>query len=154
MAIGDARKHNRVDLIVSGRYEEELCAGVLSPGSLVKKNGAGLLVVDTNDGGIAEGGEVMIASIDALQGKTLDDAYASGALVPYFIPKAGDVVLLRLADEQNITVDDYLTSNGALGEVRLAVAAQTPIEANQFIALETLDLTGNGTFEFIKARKV
>ena len=153
MAIGDTRKHNRIDLSVSGRYEEGRAAGAISPGALIEKNSAGTYVVQADDGGLAEGNECLVASIDALQGKTMDDAYASGDLVPFFIPKAGDVVALRLKDAENITEDDYLTSDGT-GQVRLAVAAQSPIEGNLFVAMETLDLTGNGTFEFIKARKV
>lgn len=54
----------------------------------------------------------MFALEDELQGKGIDDAYASGDPVQVWFPYRGDMVYAILADGQNVAIGDMLVSNG------------------------------------------
>jgi hypothetical protein len=56
---------------------------------------------------------VTVAMENKLEGKGLEDAYAANDKVQYWIPQRGDEAYLQLADEQNISIGDFLVSNGA-----------------------------------------
>ena len=135
MATG--RDFNRIDLNVSGRRDEGVAAGAISPGHAIKHDASGGVVVFSTAGGTLDGSLCVIALKDALQGKTVDDAYASGDQVFYIIPKRGDRLAVVLSAEQNRTVDDYLTYDSD-GGFRLAAATEERV----FQLKETIDLTG------------
>ena len=141
-----ARDHNRIDLITSGRYEEAVAVGIVSPGMLMEMDSAGKVLAHSVAGGNAEGDERLIAMGDSLQGKNVDQAYAVGDIVPFMIPKSGDVFAILLAAEENITAGDELTSKG---DGLFKGGATT--DNRMFEALETLDLTG-GANTLIRAR--
>lgn len=144
-----ARDHNRIDLIVSGRREEARAAAVMSPGHCLELDSSGTLILQATAGGRPEGSSpCLVASIDHLQGKTVDDAFAIGDLVQYIIPKPGDVLAILLKAEQDITINDLLTFSG---DGTLSVAESSDEAVYQ--ALETMDLTG-GEDTLIKARKL
>jgi len=90
---------NTIVLIGNGRHEEFPAAGAITPGDCVKMAAAGTVTA-----GLLANGELLIAKEDALQGKTVDDAYASGDVVFTYIPVPGDVLSLRAAATQTIAV--------------------------------------------------
>lgn len=123
-----------------GAFEEGYAAGAITPGHLIKlttdvgtdneKKGRQLIVHGTV-GGPAERA---FALEDALQGKTIDDAYASGDLVFYILAEPGDVVYAWLDAGESVTPADFLQSagNGRLEKVtgsnaRLAVPLETVV---------------------------
>lgn len=115
------------------------------PGMLIALNSSSVYVPHpTADGGA----EVNIALEDALQGKTIDDAYASGELVRFAQPRRGDVVLLLLEAGQNVQDGTKLVSAGA-GYVQ----AQTGEDADAFaVALE--DRNANETGAVIDDQRI
>jgi hypothetical protein len=68
-------------------YEEGRAAGAITPGHLIAYAAAGTLVVHPTAGGDTP---MLVAMEDALQGRTIADAYASGDLVRFHVLKKGD----------------------------------------------------------------
>jgi hypothetical protein len=126
-------------------YEEGRAGATIMPGMLIALNSSAVYVPHS----VADGGsEVNIAIEDALQGKTIDDAYASGDLVRFVIPVRGDVVLALLEAGQNVQDGTKLVSNGA-GYVQ----AQTSEDADSIlIALE--DRNANDTGAVIDDQRI
>jgi hypothetical protein len=91
-------------------YEEGRAGATIMPGMLIALNSSAVYIPHNVSAG---GAEVNIAIEDALQGKTIDDAYVSGDLVRFVIPLRGDVVLAILAPGQNVQDGTKLVSNGA-----------------------------------------
>lgn len=139
---------NTIALKFSGRYDEGRAGGAIKPGHLIMLNGSNNVVVQTADGTPAQ---MHVAWEDALQGKTIDDAYASGDLVPFGICVPGDEVQLILKDEENVDEGDKLVSNGD-GCVRKLNAAADPAETPIAEVREALNLTGASGDAFVKAR--
>lgn len=83
------------------------------PGSLVALNSDGtdgeVLVHATAGGNVLP----MFAIEDELQGKGIDDAYATGDKVQVWVPQRGEVVLAILADGNSVEPGEFLESNGA-----------------------------------------
>lgn len=90
--------------------EYEAAADTIYPGCLIELDSAGKVKVHVTAGGNAL---PMFAIEDALQGKGLDDNYATGDKVRCWVPTRGDVVYGILADGQTIAKGDFLESNGA-----------------------------------------
>jgi hypothetical protein len=104
---------NKIAIKVTGRFDEGRAGGAISPGHLIEKNSAGNVVVHaTAGGGLVAGTERFIALEDGLIAKTVNDAYASGDLVPYCRVLAGDEVQVLLVGGANAAQDAALTSNG------------------------------------------
>jgi hypothetical protein len=97
----------------SDRIEEYPAHAAILPGSLVALNSDGakgeVLVHATAGGNVLP----MFAIEDELQGKGIDDAYATGDQVQVWIPGRGDVVLAILADGNSVEPGDFLESNGS-----------------------------------------
>lgn len=92
-------------------FEEYVAAAAtIYPGCLVQLDSAGKVAVHSTAGGNAL---PMFAIEDALQGKSIDDNYATGDRVRCWIPTRGDVVYGILADGQTIAKGDFVESNGA-----------------------------------------
>jgi hypothetical protein len=124
-------------------YEEAIASGVIVPGELIKLTSGGTndltqdsgkdrrVVVET---GVGVSAEALFALEDALQGKTIDDAYAIGDRVFYYIAERGDVIYAFLAAGNTTNVGDQLVPSGAghlqpeagseAGQTRLAVAME------------------------------
>src|SRR4051812_48220681 len=100
---------HRIALIAHGRYDELVGTGTPYPGHLLAINSSGLAGVHTVAGGP---GPVMVALEDALQGKVITDAFASGDMIPHYLAAKGDVYNFRIAAGQSIVVGDKLKSNG------------------------------------------
>jgi hypothetical protein len=90
--------------------EEFTANGVILPGQLVEQTPAAA----TARKHATSGGNAipMFALEDELQGKGIDDSYASGDKVQVWIAGRGDIVYACIADEQNIAIGDPLESNG------------------------------------------
>ena len=127
--------------------EEYAAAAVITPGELLELTSAGTVQAHS-----VEGGNVlpMFALEDELQGKGIDDDYASGDRVQCWIPTRGDVVNAILEDGETISIGEAVESNGT-GYVQ-AHAVDTydsddagSIYGNQIvgISLEALDLSGS-----------
>lgn len=123
----------RIHLKGPGRHEEAVAAGAITPGHLLQLNNAGKVVVHATSGGYAER---IFALEDALQGKTISDAYASGDLVGYVVAPPGDEVYAFLADGESVVIGDQLVSNGD-GTLQKLAGTEKPIA----IALEAKDLS-------------
>ncbi len=92
------------------RYREAAAAGVINPGHLLKYNSDGAVVVHSTYGGSAR---VLFALEDALRGKTINDAYASGDQIPHQEAARGDEFYVRVpAGAVAIVIGDKLISNG------------------------------------------
>ncbi len=117
------------------RYEEARAAGAIKPGHLIMKDANGAVVVHATAGGNTA---LLIATeeINVLQGKTKDDAFASGDLVSYRPLSKGDEVQVWLADNIAATAGGKLESNGD-GTFRLLAAGTALMEI-----VETLTTVG------------
>lgn len=101
---------NRIQVKGNGRYEEAVASGILKPGHLIKLDSDGKVLVHSTPGGAAM---KAFALENALLGKTIDDAYAVGDIVPYAIFMPGDVVQARVpAGAAAIVIGDQLISDG------------------------------------------
>lgn len=120
----------------SGTHEELRAAATITPGMLLDTNSAGSAIPHGTAGGRAEN---MFALEDALQGRTIDDDYASGELVQVGIARSGDVVFGWLNTGEQCSPDDFLASNGD-GTLRVVTGSDNAIGK----ALEAIDLTDTG----------
>lgn len=116
------------------RYEEAVASGVILPGQLGKIDNAGKILRHSTAGGAAE---KLFVREDALQGKTVDDAYAVDDQVGYVCAKAGDEIAVVLDAAENVVIGDGLESagNGNLQKLTSGVRLAT--------AMEALDLTAS-----------
>jgi hypothetical protein len=128
------------------RVEEIIAGGAFKPGHLLIINSAGKAVVHATSGGY---GELLFAAEDALQGKTVTDAYASDEPANVLLGQSGDVVLARLGTSQDIVIGDKLMSDG---DGTLAKLTSTNVVLA--IALEAIDNDPGSGEVFIKVRLV
>jgi hypothetical protein len=123
---------------LSDRAAEARAAGALKPGHLLQHDASGNVVVHATAGGYAE---AMFAKEDSFQGKTIDDAYASGDLVQiHRAQKADEIYAFVPAAAAAIILTDFLTSNGD-GTVKKAASTDQRL----FKPLEALDNSGGGS---------
>lgn len=133
--------------------EEKNAAAAITPGHLIERTSADTYQVHSTAGGIAF---PMFALIDALQGKSISEAYAVGDPVRGWIPRRGDIVNALLADGQSVNPSTFLESAGD-GTLRAHTADYGSAEAVTVQpivgrALQTLDLSGASSLESSAAR--
>jgi len=120
-------------LIGEGRHEEGRCGSTpITPGMLIKLDSDGRYI--PNDG--SDPSEKLFALEDALQGRTINDAYAEDELVAIGVQHAGDVVYAMLDEGENASIGSFLQS---AGNGSLAVSTTNPVA----VALEALDLSAS-----------
>lgn len=117
------------------RYEEARAGGAIKPGHLIMKQSNGTVVVH----GTAAGAAALLVATEelrVLEGKTKDDAYASGDLVSFRPLLPGDEVQMHLEDGHNIAVGARLESAGD--------GTLQPVSGNfaLFEAVEAIDTSG------------
>ena len=146
MAVEPTVRPHTIELKKSSgtRYDEGVATVTdIMPGMLIEKATGNNVIVHATQGGAAE---VMIAREDALQGKTINQAYEydpagdasePGDIVGYGFYLPGDEVFALIDAEADITENDELTSAGD-GYFEAAGSADKVL----LKALETLDLTG------------
>jgi len=115
--------------------EEYIAGGSILPGMVLLLDDDGTVKAHDNDAPAAF--TVMVALEDDLQGKGIDDAYASGDPVQCWTPYSGDVFYGILEDGADIKIGDFLESNG-VGYLQKFTSGQARLQA-----LETLDLSGS-----------
>lgn len=117
-------------------FEEYVAAGAITPGMLIELGSAGTVVAHNSAGAIAF---PMFALEDELQGNDIDDAYASGDRVQCWIPQRGDQVYALLANGEDVSIGDFLVSDGA-GRLK-ALSSETADETVVAVALEAVDMS-------------
>ena len=124
---------------IDDRYEEGRAAGAIRPGDLIKLGSAGTWTANATAAmtPITEPG-LAIATEDAqvLQGKGIDDNYASGDLISIHLPQQGHETQAWLKDGENVAV-------GALLETATGGGLQATTTGKAIaMALEALNLVG------------
>jgi hypothetical protein len=116
-------------------YEENRASATLKPGMCGQLGSDGRIApIATTAGKIAP---QRIVLEDLMRGMTVDDSYASGDLVPNWIPAPGDRANLLVKAAENITYGDkIITSTDGTYIKTTGTPAATYWEAR-----ETLDLT-------------
>jgi hypothetical protein len=121
------------------------------PGHLLDRNSDGKIIVHGGDGGNVA--PVLVAVENDLMGKEITDAYAAGDRIQYHVARPGDELYLLLANGENVTPADYLSSKGN-GQVDKYVAqavnesgsASVTITPRNIVArpLESINNTSGG----------
>lgn len=131
---------NTIQLKGEFRLDEGLASGVVKPGMLLERTSATThtVIAHSVQGGVAERA---FAMEDALQGKTVDDAYADGDLVTYHLAVPGAEMLALIKAGSVLSVGEQLISGGdgtliPIGDVDSGYG--TNVIA---IAVEALDLS-------------
>jgi hypothetical protein len=132
---------NKIVLKGSGHYNEGILDTVISCGSAVELSADGNYdaVVSTQAEALKAGIQP-IAIEDALQGNTVDDAYAIGDKVFTYQAVAGDHLQVLVKDGETIAVADLLVVEG--GGSGLFVEAAGTETAYQVKALEAVSPSG------------
>jgi hypothetical protein len=103
----------RIHLLGSGRHEEGIAAGAIKPGMLIAITSAvttpNTVTPHATSGGYAERN---YALEDALQGRTIADAYKATEIVAFVSAEPGDVVYAWLNNGENVSSGDLLQSGG------------------------------------------
>lgn len=100
---------NTIKLKGCGRYEEAVANAALTPGHLIEVMSTGKVRKHATEGVTCV---KRFAVEDALQGKTIDDAYAADDVVGFIIPEPGDQVNALLTPGDNYAKGDKLYSKG------------------------------------------
>lgn len=129
-------------------YEEYNAGGAITPGHLIKLTENNTVVVhDVPEGEC----EKMFAQEDALQGKTIDDAYAADDLVGCIILQLGACVYGWLAAGEECAIGDHLVSNGDGTLKSLALGSATVATNVVAVALEALDSAASAQRILVRA---
>lgn len=133
---------NQIVLLGDFRQEEMLAntTGIL-PGMLLQQTSAAAdtCAVHSVQGEISER---MFAMEDALQGKTVDDAYASGAPVQIAVVAPGSVVNAIIEGGQTIAKGEKLISSGNGKLISVDSAASAAEKSNVIaVAVDACDQT-------------
>lgn len=147
-----AINHSIIFKNYSNVFEEYVTAGIVTPGMLVEVTSAGLVVAHNSAGTTAQ---PAFAVEDELQGKGINDDYASGARIPkVWFPRRGDQVQAILADGENVAIGDFLESNGEGFLQKHVVDTHSSAEADVGspqaivgVALEAVDLSDSSGAE-------
>lgn len=127
----------------NGSADEMEAAGAIMPGHLVKQSaGADTCVVHAQAGGPAQR---LFAVEDALQGNTVDMAYASGDRVQLVRASRGDRINALIKAGENIAKGDFLASGGDGTLIEASgVPTGTAVPDIIGVAVEALNLTASG----------
>lgn len=127
------------------RYEEGRVRATktIYPGMLIEFHTDGTLQAHSGDG---LSGDLLVAIEDALQGRTIDTAYAAGELVRYIILAPGEEAQMILKDGQTSVIGGPLSSNGD-GKLRVGVSGTDALLVS---GLEVV--AASGADEWVKVR--
>lgn len=118
MAVEPTVNPHRIELkkSVGTRYEEGIASSAITPGMILERTpGTGSPMDDEVQPHSVQGGrgELMIALEDALQGRTVDDAYEAGDVVGYNLALPGDEIYAWVEASASVSNGDKLCSNGS-----------------------------------------
>lgn len=131
--------------------DERTAAATITPGMLVELTTAGKVQAHSSAG---QNAVPMFALEDALQGNEISDNYSSDDPVQCWVPQRGEEVYAILADGNNVSIGDFLESdgNGFLQKYTAdtenwsgAESGSITIYSNQIVAqaLEAVDTSGS-----------
>lgn len=122
---------------IDGYYDEMRAAGAITPGHLLLEGSAGTVtVLNTAAMTPVTFPGLLIATEDAqvLQGKGIDDAYASGDVVSVHKARKGDLVQVWLKDGENVAVGALLETATA-GQVQATTTGKAILRAEEALNL-------------------
>jgi hypothetical protein len=142
--------------------EYEVEGSAVKPGMLVELTSNNKVKKHATAGGQSI---PMFVIEDKFQGKAISDSYVAGDRAQVWIPTRGDQVYALLADEQSVSVGDFLESNGAgylrkhtgvnsLDDVTQNVIVAQALEAQDLSNLEASDSSLATNSQWIKVRIV
>lgn len=115
--------------------KESTASGAITPGQLIEQNAATTYRCHAGADAVAA---TSFAVEDDLQGKEIGEDYVTGSKVFFKIFRRGDKVFAMLENGQNISINDFLVSNGN-GNLKVdASPVGAPVVAR---ALEAVDLS-------------
>ena len=101
---------NRIHAKGPFQYEEYVNAEEVKPGNLMELTSAGTIQKHSTEWGRAER---MFVQENALVGKDVNTAIISGEVTPVIIPNIGSCVYALLADGEDVSIGDWLGSDGS-----------------------------------------
>lgn len=143
---------NTIRLKGCGRYEEALANAILSPGHLIEILSTGKVRKHATEGGLAERA---FAIEDALQGKTVADAYAADDRVGYVLAAPGDEINAVVKAGENVAIGDKLISAGDGTLIKTGSASTSVTDPVVVaVAMEAADLSDTGDVDTLVAVRV
>lgn len=124
-------------------HKEAVSGGVIMPGMAIQLQTNGTVLAQSQTQALSLKGGLIIAQEDALQGKKITDAYASGDRVFYFVAQEGQHILAFVKSGANIAFGDKLVVEG--GGSGLFVEAAGTETKEQLMALEAAGVLGANT---------
>lgn len=141
--------YNTIILAGNIAQEEREAAAALSPGHVLEKTSANKYQKHTTEGGFAA---PLVALEDALQGKTVADAYSAADRVTAGYFKPGDMGQLILKAGETAVIGSNLVSGGdGTVVVDTNVSSGTTVKKVLAIAEEALDLSASGSSDTLLA---
>jgi len=143
---------NQIQLTGGFIHEEADASGVVKPGMLLELTSADVVKAHATEGGYSERA---FAVEDALQGDTVDDSYADGALVSYHLVEPGAKVQALIKAGEDISIGDRLVSAGdgtLIAED--SVASGTTVKQIIAVAAAACDLSDSGDADTLSAVRV
>lgn len=132
-------------MLGTGRHEEGIANAAIKPGHLVELMSTGNYRSHATAGGSAER---TFALEDALQGKTIADAFAANDQLPMVVAERGDVLYAYLHGGENASIGSKLSSAGN-GAMRVVTGSDKEIA----VALEAVNASdSNDVDERIRIR--
>jgi len=116
----------------------------ITPGMLVERLSSTSVKKHASDGAAAY--PFLIAEEDELQGKEITDAYTAADQIFFMAPLRGDLVMVLLADGENVADGDLLASSG---DGLFVKAAGGDIPLCRAMEAKNLSATANTTNEHI-----
>jgi len=104
---------NTIVLKGKGHHDEGITDATIYPGEAVRMASDSHFDPEPLTPDAAVGRGIMLAKEDALQGKTVDDAYAATDTLFFYIPLPGDHVQVLAKTGEDINVADYLDVEGS-----------------------------------------
>jgi len=143
---------NAIHLIGDFRREEAIASGTVKPGMWLDTTNQDKVRAHSTPGGYAERA---IAVEDALQGKSINDIYADGALVEFNIVAPGCEVQSILKAGENVTIGTKLVSDGA-GRLIAEDSVGSGVVVKQILAIarEAKNLSASGAVDALIAVRV
>lgn len=114
------------------KFQEGLAAAAIGPGELIDKDSSGNLILNADSAGT-----VPVKKMVAVESPTadassasaaIDQDYASGDTVRYVVPQPGSRLYMYLANGENVSEGDPLTSDGAGALEAITVTGTTGVD--------------------------
>lgn len=130
-----------------GRFFQGPVSGALRPGVVVQikiatekvSGNFSFEVFNTGGDGRRPFGPILVLCEDRLQGKTINDAYASGDLATVYCPLPGDELLMMLGDVAGTDTDTHAIGDPYMvDEDTGELIAPSSEECQPFVCLETI----------------